>query len=101
MRSCRSSGSPGTPNWEPPPRGLPARKVGQSDARLDDDGPAAEAFLEAAQARMYFERVKSTVTVDETAWVLGITMGTPNEFEARSARTERLVGSPPTGTPLA
>jgi hypothetical protein len=37
----------------------------------------AEAFLQAAQARMYFGRVKCTVTVDETVWVLGFAQGTP------------------------
>jgi hypothetical protein len=37
----------------------------------------AEAFLQAAQARLYFGRVKCTVTVDETVWVVGFALGTP------------------------
>ena len=37
----------------------------------------AEAFLQAAHARMYFTRVHCTVTVDDTVWVLGFAQGTP------------------------
>jgi hypothetical protein len=42
----------------------------------------AEAFLRAAQARMYFGRVKCTVSVDDTVWVLGFTRGAPYRLEA-------------------
>lgn len=37
----------------------------------------AEEFLRAAHARMYFGRVKCTVTVDKVVWVLGFAQGTP------------------------
>jgi hypothetical protein len=37
----------------------------------------AETFLRAAQAGMYFGRVKCTVTVDDVVWVLGFAQGTP------------------------
>jgi hypothetical protein len=42
----------------------------------------AQVFLEAAQARMYFARVKCTVTVDKTVWVLGFEQGTPYRLDA-------------------
>jgi hypothetical protein len=48
----------------------------------------ADAFLQAAQARMYFARVKCTVTVDKTVWVLGFAQGTPYRFNA----TDRMAG---------
>lgn len=37
----------------------------------------AETFLHAAQAKMYFGRIKCTVTVDDVVWVLGFAQGTP------------------------
>jgi hypothetical protein len=42
----------------------------------------AEAFLQAAQARMSFARVKCTVAVDDTIWVLGFADRTPYQLEA-------------------
>jgi hypothetical protein len=39
--------------------------------------PEAETFLQAAQARMSFARMKCTVTVDDTVWVLGFAKDTP------------------------
>ncbi len=47
----------------------------------------AETFLEAAQARMYFGRVKCTVTVDDVVWVLGFAQGTPYRL-VETGRTE-------------
>lgn len=37
----------------------------------------ADIFLKAAQARMYFGKVKCTVSVDDVVWVLGFAQGTP------------------------
>jgi hypothetical protein len=37
----------------------------------------AETFLRAAQAKLYFGRVKCTVIVDDVVWVLGFAQGTP------------------------
>jgi hypothetical protein len=37
----------------------------------------AEAFLQAAHARMYFARVNCTVMVDQVVWVLGFAHGAP------------------------
>jgi hypothetical protein len=48
----------------------------------------ADAFLQAAQARMYFARVRCTVTVDQTEWVLGFEHGTPYQLNA----TDRVAG---------
>jgi hypothetical protein len=44
-----------------------------------------EVFLHAAQARMYFARVKCTVAVNGTVWVLGFARGTPYRLEAEPA----------------
>jgi hypothetical protein len=48
----------------------------------------AEAFLQAAQARMYFARVSCTVTVDQAAWVLRFAHGAPYRRDA----TGRMAG---------
>jgi hypothetical protein len=37
----------------------------------------AKTFLQAAQARLHFGRVKCTVDVDGVVWVLGFEQGTP------------------------
>lgn len=37
----------------------------------------AEAFLQAAQARMYFGRLTCTVDIDGVMWVVGFERGTP------------------------
>jgi hypothetical protein len=42
----------------------------------------AEAFLQAAQARMYSGRVQCIVTVDQAEWVLGFAHGTPYRRDA-------------------
>jgi hypothetical protein len=42
----------------------------------------AEAFLQAAQARMEFARVQCTVAVDQAVWVLGFAHGTPYRRDA-------------------
>jgi hypothetical protein len=44
-----------------------------------------ETFLRAAQARMYFARVKCTVTVDNTVWVLEFAKSTPYQLEPVSS----------------
>lgn len=41
----------------------------------------AAVFLQAAQARMYFARVKCTVAVDDTVWVLGFARDTPYRLD--------------------
>jgi hypothetical protein len=48
--------------------------------------PEAETFLQAAQARMYFARVKCTVTVDDTVWVLGFAKDTPYRLDTGPIR---------------
>jgi hypothetical protein len=40
-------------------------------------GDEAETFRQAAHARMYFGRVKCTINIDGTLWVLGFEQGTP------------------------
>jgi hypothetical protein len=47
----------------------------------------AEAFLQAAQARMSFARVKCTVAVDGTVWVLGFASGTPFRLDPGAVRS--------------
>lgn len=37
----------------------------------------ATAFLEAAQARLYFARSQCTITIDGIVWMVGFTEGTP------------------------
>jgi hypothetical protein len=49
--------------------------------------PEAETFLQAAQARMYFARVKCTVTVDDTVWVLGFAKDTPYRLDTGPIRS--------------
>jgi hypothetical protein len=49
--------------------------------------PDAVTFLQAAQARMYFARVKCTVTVDDTVWVLGFAKDTPYRLNAGPAKS--------------
>jgi hypothetical protein len=49
-------------------------KVGRAWLMTEDE---ADRFLQAAQARMYFGRVKCTVDMDGTLWVVGFEQGTP------------------------
>jgi hypothetical protein len=44
-----------------------------------------QAFLHAAQARMYF-RLKGTITVDGVIWVLGFAQGTPDRLDTSGRR---------------
>ena len=48
----------------------------------------AEAFLQAAHARMYFARVNCTVMVDQAVWVLGFAHGAPYRRDV----TDRMAG---------
>jgi hypothetical protein len=47
----------------------------------------AETFLQAAQAWMCFARVKCTITVDDTVWVLGFAKDTPYRLNAGPAKS--------------
>ena len=40
----------------------------------------AEVFRQAAHARMYFGRVRCTVKIDHTCWVLGFERGAPYQL---------------------
>jgi hypothetical protein len=42
----------------------------------------ADVFLQAVQARMAFARMRCTVTVDRTVWVLGFVQNAPHRQEA-------------------
>jgi hypothetical protein len=48
----------------------------------------AEAFLQAAHARMYFARINCIVMVDQAVWVLGFAHGAPYRRDV----TDRMVG---------
>ena len=50
-------------------------------------GSEAETFLQAAQARMDFARVKCTVTVDDIVWVLGFAKDTPYRLDVGPGRS--------------
>ena len=41
----------------------------------------ADAFLNAAHARMHFIRFKSTITIDGVVWVIGFEQGTPYQMK--------------------
>jgi hypothetical protein len=44
-------------------------------------------FLHAAQARMYFARLKCTIMVDGVMWVLGFAQGTPYRLDSGGQMT--------------
>jgi hypothetical protein len=46
----------------------------------------ADAFLQVAQRRMSLARVKCSVTVDQTVWVLGFAHGTPYRLDTTGRR---------------
>ena len=48
----------------------------------------AETFLHAAQARMYFNRLKCTVSVGDVVWVLGFAKDTPYRLGTGGTMTE-------------